>query len=235
MKLFFFQGILSDLFSGIKISSNATEAFNQAVEEACVFFNLQRTDYFAMKINQLYEMILVRHGAMIIGPAFGGKTTTYRVLAKALDLMQMKGASNEHKAIYCGKILYNRHAERQKKIKSNHILFDMINFIRKCLVINPRCLSVDELYGKYDAISREWTDGVLAICYRDFAMSTTTDRKWLIFDGPVDPLWIENMNTVLDDSKKLCLVSGENIMLADTMNLIFETTDLANATPATVF
>ncbi|CBZ28360.1 dynein heavy chain, point mutation [Leishmania mexicana MHOM/GT/2001/U1103] len=195
-----FRGIVSDLFPGVQLPVPDYDDMHNALVAVAAQDNLQLTTYFEEKICQTYEMICVRHGMMLVGYSYGGKTKGLQSLAAALEVMEQTNKS-EHRA--------------------------------RMAIINPKSVTMAQLYGKVE-LSGEWTDGILSSRFRQLAQDTSEDRVWLVLDGPVDAVWIENMNTVLDDNKKLCLQNGDIIPMPKRMNLIFEVQDLAHASPATV-
>ncbi len=212
-----FKWIISDLFPGVYIASEQElygelmVCINQALEK----LKLQPVERFIEKVIQLYETINCRHGLMLVGDAVTGKSAAYKVLSEALNIMAAKSASAEQKK------------ETEGEGKEVPVEY---------FVINPKAVPLDQLYGSLDRISQEWTEGVLAKTFRDCAVMKGAGlvRRWLILDGPVDTLWIESMNTVLDDNKMLCLMNGDIISMPEKMSMLFEVSDLAKASLATV-
>ncbi|XP_021113288.1 dynein heavy chain 10, axonemal isoform X5 [Heterocephalus glaber] len=110
-----------------------------------------------------------------------------------------------------------------------------LGLITKLYILNPKAMSVIELYGILDPTTRDWTDGVLSNIFREINKPTDKkERKYILFDGDVDALWVENMNSVMDDNKLLTLANGERIRLQAHCALLFEVGDLQYASPATV-
>lgn len=106
--------------------------------------------------------------------------------------------------------------------------------------VNPKAVTGDELYG-YMTLTKDWKDGVLSIIMRGMSKNFSEQgfheyqiHKWVVLDGDIDAVWIESMNTVMDDNKVLTLVSNERVPLSPAMRMVFEINSLKNATPATV-
>uniref|UniRef100_A0A8B9HPK8 Dynein, axonemal, heavy chain 9 n=1 Tax=Astyanax mexicanus TaxID=7994 RepID=A0A8B9HPK8_ASTMX len=100
--------------------------------------------------------------------------------------------------------------------------------------LNPKAVTNDELFGIINPATREWKDGLFSNIMRELANVSHAGPKWIVLDGDIDPMWIESLNTVMDDNKVLTLASNERIPLNPTMRLVFEISHLRTATPATV-
>ncbi|RYY34834.1 hypothetical protein EON62_02965, partial [archaeon] len=166
---------------------------------------LQHDHGFVAKVVQLQDLMDVRHSVMLVGPAGCGKTTVWKMLAASHNLGKPKNKAP--------------------------CLFE---------VVDPKAVTSNELYG-FMTLSKEWRDGVLSIImrgmsknYKELGYGPHQTHKWVVLDGDIDAVWIESMNTVMDDNKVLTLVSNERIPLSAAMRMVFEVNSLANASPATV-
>ena len=106
-----------------------------------------------------------------------------------------------------------------------------------CHIIDSKVMSKEALYGTLDSTTREWTDGLFTSILRkivDNLRGEDLKRHWIVFDGDVDPEWVENLNSVLDDNKLLTLPNGERLGLPPNVRILFEVETLKYATLATV-
>lgn len=200
-----FKALIQDLFPKVSIPEVDYGELQAQIIESCKTYKLEPKDEFVLKTIQLFDIINVRFGAMIVGPTGGGKTTCYTLLSHSMTNLRLAKKSLD------------------QRFQEVHVS-----------TLNPKSITMGELYGQENPDTKEWTDGLASKILRENAKDESQTRRWCIFDGPVDAVWIENMNSVLDDSQTLCLANGERIKLRAEMRILFETKDLAVASPATV-
>jgi len=200
-----FNAIVEDLFPGVEVPKQDTGDLYARIVHCLQSQSFVVNDDVMTKAIQLYEVLGIRFGVMVVGPTGGGKTTLSRALAEAMTQLRNAG-----------------HADSAFQVTHTYCF-------------NPKSISMGELYGNYNLLTNEWTDGLGSTIIRTANSDTSEDRKYIVFDGPIDAIWIENMNTVLDDNRTLCLPNGERIKLnGNTLRMLFEVEDCAVASPATV-
>ena len=198
--------VIADLFPGWDVPAKVNESLKDLASRACTELGYQHEEVFVGKVMGFQELLEVRHSVMLLGNAGTGKTCVWKTLAAThnLDCPNKSHAPCAYETV------------------------------------NPKSVTGDELYG-YMTMSKEWKDGCLSIimrgmckCFPAQGFHEYQSYKWAVLDGDIDAVWIESMNTVMDDNKVLTLVSNERVPLSDAMRMVFEINSLKNATPATV-
>lgn len=90
----------------------------------------------------------------------------------------------------------------------------------------------DSIFGRTDKQTREWRDSTFI---QDLRGALSLEREtWFVFDGPLLSEWVEDLNSVLDDNRLLCLITGERLKIPPWVKFVFECEELKDATPATL-
>lgn len=186
-------------FPGVEYIPANYEKLTAAIRDIAKERHFVDSEMWITKTLQLYQILSIHHGVMMVGKSGSGKSAAWKILLQALQRIEsVEGVSH---------------------------------------IIDSKVMSKEALYGNLDSTTREWTDGLFTGILRkivDNLRGEDSKRHWIVFDGDVDPEWVENLNSVLDDNKLLTLPNGERLNLPPNVRVMFEVESLKYATLATV-
>ena len=211
-----FMGLIGDLFPALDVPRKRDMDLEKEIRQAITDLKLQPEDAFLLKVCSVAD---VTKCSFLL---------TSHVRLQVVQLQELFEV--RHSVFIVGNAGTGKSQVWKSLFRANQ------NMKRKptAVDLNPKAVTNDELFGIINPATREWKDGLFSVIMRDLSNLTSEGPKWIVLDGDIDPMWIESLNTVMDDNKVLTLASNERIAMTPPMRLLFEISHLKTATPATV-
>ena len=183
-----------------------------AIVGSCRAARLQPEPAFVSKVVQLHETCNVRFGVMLVGAAGEAQQRQHWPLGRLLQpglplvcgahlsawqspLASLPFAPARPRTAGSGKSSAYRTLRaaltQLRQQGSNRPGHQVVH----THVLNPKALTIGELYGPYNLATDEWSYGLASSLIRAAAADASGEQHWVVFDGPVDALWVENLNT----------------------------------------
>ncbi|XP_052089132.1 uncharacterized protein LOC127725852 isoform X10 [Mytilus californianus] len=215
-----FKNILDDVFTGLPDApqlKNTHSARSRgidielALKHKAVDKGLSAHDPWISRCKQLYEISQVYHGVIVAGPPGSGKTSCIQTLVDALST-QVRGGQSRQSHI----------SRTSNPAESQH----------KIIRINPMVVDEYSIMFGYLKDNHDWVDGIVTSSCRKANRNQST--TWLCLDGPLNPGWSDNFNSVLSEEKVIHLKNGDKLFLSENIIVVFETDNLSSASPSTI-
>ncbi len=200
-----FSALLSDLFPENDVGEQVIPDYENELKEVIKQKKLSENNFTLKKCTQIFDITNIRLGICLTGPAGSGKSVCLNLVEETLTSLRSK----------------NNPDQRFKNVKK--------------WVINPKSITLGELFGEENDDTKTFIFGIATKKIKKaLQQEGDLNYRWVVLDGPIDTKWIENLNSVLDDSMTLCLSNGERIKLKSHVKIFFEVEDLSQASLATV-
>ncbi|MGH0142467.1 UNVERIFIED_CONTAM: hypothetical protein FKN15_039347 [Acipenser sinensis] len=206
-----FMGLIIDLFPALDVARKRDLDFEKFVKPSVLDLKLQAEDNFILK-----ALTLARNERIPLNP-------TIRLVFE-ISLLHTATPATSSRAAVLEKPLERKAGKNYGPPGTKNLIY----------FVDDMNMPEVDTYGTVQPhifIGQHMDYHQCIIC--DLVYVSHDGPKWIVLDGDIDPIWIESLNTVMDDNKALTLARNERIPLNPTIRLVFEISLLHTATPAT--